>query len=107
MRIAELRHKIQIQEPERTEDGGGGAEIVWRIVADVWAKVEPVSGREEVNADKRRGQISHKLTIRWRPGMGPVQRLVHGGRVLEILSVYDPGERRRWLACACVEHTEP
>ncbi|MCP5083183.1 MAG: phage head closure protein [Alphaproteobacteria bacterium] len=107
MRIAELRHKIQIQSPTRTEDGGGGGEVAWHTVAEVWAKIAPTSGREEINAEKRRGTISHKVTLRWRPGMGPTQRIVHGTRGLQIESATDPGERRRWLICGCVERAEP
>ncbi len=107
MSIGDLRHKIQIQEPIRSEDGGGGGEIAWRYVAEVWAKIVPISGREDVNAEKRRGRISHMVTLRWRQGVRPTQRIVHGTRVLHIESVNDPGERRRWLICGCVERTEP
>ncbi len=107
MSIGDLRHKIQIQEPIRSEDGGGGGEIAWRYVATVWAKIMPTNGREEFNAEKRRGRVSHMVTLRWRPGVSPTQRIVHGTRVLQIESVADPDERRRWLICACVERTEP
>ncbi len=107
MSIGALRHKVQIQEPVRSEDGGGGGEISWRDVAEVWAKIAPTRGREEVNAEKRRGRVSHTVLLRWRPGMSPTQRIVHGTRVLQIESVTDLDERRRWLICACVERTEP
>lgn len=107
MSIGDLRHKIKIQEAVRTGDGGGGAEVVWRDVAEVWARIEPASGREEINAEKRRGRISHMVTVRWRPGMQPTQRFVLGARVFLIESVTDPGERRRWLNCSCVERTDP
>lgn len=107
MMIGKLRHKIQIQSPSRRDEEGGGAEITWQTEAEAWARIEPLSGREEVSAEKRRGRLRHTVTLRWRPGLGPTQRLLHGRRVLDIESVADPDGRRRWLVCACTEHTEP
>lgn len=107
MRIADLRHTVQIQEPQRTPDDGGGATVTWTTMGLVWAKVVPVTGREDVQSHKRRSVISHNVIVRWRPNLSPLHRLVWTDRVLEILSVYDPGGRRRWLVCACLERVNP
>lgn len=107
MSIGALRHKLHIQSPTRHRQDGGGAEVTWHTVAEVWARLQPRGGGEERAAEKRRGHLRHTVTLRWRPGLGPTQRFVLGGRVLQIESAADPDGRRRWLVCSCVERTEP
>lgn len=103
MRPGDLRHRLTLQQAVRTDDGGGGASETWQTLAVLWAAVEPAGGSESVRAEKLEGRITHHVTLRWRHGVTPSMRFLFGTRVLEIDSVFDPAEERRWLVCKCVE----
>ena len=46
----DLDQRIRIEAKTRVEDEGGGSAEAWVLVASVWAKVWPVSGRERAEA---------------------------------------------------------
>lgn len=107
MRPGALRHKLILEAPTRTGDGGGGAEVSWHKVDDVWVEITPGQGAETFTAEKRTSHLSHTVTLRWRADLAPTQRLRTGTRVLEIEAVADPDGRRRWLQCRCTERVNP
>lgn len=76
MNAGELRQRVTIQEPNDTRDALGGLVAGWSDVATVWAKVEPVSGREIVEADAVEARITHRVVIRWRDGLRTDMRAV-------------------------------
>lgn len=102
-RIGDLRHHIRLEEPVGLPDGGGGASLSYSLVAEIWAEVRPREGREAGNGDGVAASQTHEVWMRWRPGVTTEMRFVLGTRVLEILSVVDTGERRRWLKCLATE----
>ena len=54
-RIGKLRQRLTIERKTRTDDGGGGATIVWDEVAEVWGVVEAFTGKETIAADRVSG----------------------------------------------------
>ena len=105
-RLGALRHRVTIEEPVRTADEGGGADIAWSPVAIVWAEVAPKTGREVFESDQLGGRITHDVRMRYRQGISAKMRFVHQGRIFDIRHVASPSERREWLICACEEQTE-
>jgi len=102
----ELRHRLALQTPVVTDDGGGGLIRSWSLVAEVWGALRPLSGGEGVAADAIAGRVNHEVWIRYRPGVVPEMRFALGTRVFDIRSVIDVGERHRFLRCL-VEETVP
>lgn len=103
-RSGALRQRLVLEAPERVETEGGAATVTWAEVAALWAEVRPVSGREIVLADAVKARVTHEVSIRYRTGLRPEMRFAGpGARVLEIRSVLDLDERRRWLICQCEE----
>lgn len=102
-RIGDLRHRMTLQAPARTADGGGGASIVWALVAEVSAALRPATGGESLAADRLSGRVSHEIWIRHRAGVKGEMRFVLGARVFEIRAALDVAERRRWLRCLVEE----
>jgi SPP1 family predicted phage head-tail adaptor len=100
-RIGKLRHRLILEQPLRTDDGGGGAEAGWEQVAELWAAVEAVSGTETVAADRVSGHASYLITIRYREGLTPAMRFRRGAEGFHILSVLDRDGRKRFLVCHC------
>lgn len=104
-RVGALRHRIAIEEPLRTPDEAGGAEMTWSLVATTWAEISPKSGREVFESDQLGGRITHDVRLRYRAGLSPKMRITHRGRTFDIRHVASPDERREWLICACEETT--
>lgn len=99
-----LRHRITIQE-ER--DGGKNRfneQIkTWEDIATVWASIEPISGREYWAGQQVQSEITHRIRIRYRPGIKPAMRVLYQNRLFEIESVIDYQERHEFLQLMCKE----
>jgi SPP1 family predicted phage head-tail adaptor len=102
-RVGVLRRRLTLEAPVRTPGEGGAATITWSALAQVWAAITPVSGRELVRGDGMTARMTHEVLIRYRSGVRPEMRFTSGSRVFEIRVVMDEDERRRWLACLCEE----
>jgi SPP1 family predicted phage head-tail adaptor len=103
MNAGKLRQRVKIQELARVEDGYGGYAEAWRDVAAAWAAVEPLRGSERYAAQQVQAELTHRVVMRYRPGVRPQMRLVYGDRVLEIAAVIDMEERHKWLELLCTE----
>lgn len=101
--IGDLRHRLALQAPLESPDGGGGVTRVWSLVAEVWGVVKPASGGEAAEADGIHGRVSHEIWIRHRAGVGAEIRFVLGSRIFEVRAVIDSGERHRFLRCLVEE----
>lgn len=103
-RIGRLRHRLSIEQEQRTADGGGGAAVAWQEVAEVWGLVEATGGREEVGADRVTGTAQALIVIRHRGDVVPAMRFRRGGEAFHILAVLDKDGRGRFLSCLCERH---
>ena len=101
--IGDLRHRVQIESAARTSDGGGGATIIWTLVADVWAAIWPRASDEMLDLDRVAGKATHDIWIRYRGDVKPEMRIRFGGRVFDIRGCIDSEDRGRWLKCPSVE----
>ena len=103
-RIGKLRHRLRLERPWRTADGGGGAALAWEAIAELWGAVETASGGEHMSADRLSGQTQPVITIRYRDDIAPTMRFALGERLFQIRAVLDPDGRGRFLRCLCEEH---
>jgi SPP1 family predicted phage head-tail adaptor len=104
MKAGDLRHLIRIDEPVRTEEEGGGSVDRWTPFADgVWAAVVPLSGSERVAAMQSAATVSHRVELRYLPGLGEGMRVVHETRAFNIRAVLDIDERHREIHLLCDE----
>lgn len=102
-RIGALRQRVTLQRPVRTDAGGGAATLTWVNAASMFARVEPLSGREREIADRVASRVTHKVLIRYRDDVSPKMRFAAKTRVLEIDAVLDLEGDGRWLQCLCEE----
>ncbi|MFQ5774190.1 MAG: phage head closure protein [Kiloniellaceae bacterium] len=105
--IGRLRHRLTIQAENPAADAGGGQGAdPWAdpiTVATVWGRVEPLTGGERLRAMQVQDRLSHRITIRHRPGITPRMRIVFGARVFNVRAVINPEERDRVLELLCEE----
>ncbi len=101
VRIGDLRHRITIERPVRTDDDGGAATITWRAVATVWARIEDVGGEEFERSDTPTARRRVRIVMRHRADVDASMRIVGGANTYEITSTLDEEGRRQWLVCYC------
>jgi SPP1 family predicted phage head-tail adaptor len=78
-----LRHRIDIQVHEDTQDSNTGEVVVgWTTVySNVPAKIEPLSVREFMQSRADQSEISARITIRYKAGLNAGMRILHGSTV--------------------------
>jgi SPP1 family predicted phage head-tail adaptor len=104
MEAGKLRHKLTIQQKTITTDAFGGAIETWSDMAvNVWASVEPLSGRELATAQSVYAETTVKITMRYLSSVIPAMRIVFEGRFYNIQSVVDVDMRHRELIILCSE----
>ena len=104
MNIGSLSERFTLEQPVRTADGGGGASVTWQAVAELWARVRPVTGDERLVHDQLSARLTHEVWIRYRTGVAPAMRFRQGTRTYEIAAVLE-AKHRAWLKCLCEERT--
>ena len=104
MRAGRLRHRVTLQSQTTDRDTAGQKEDKWQNIATVWAAVEDVSGREIIRGGVASGQLTTRITIRYRSGLSNDMRIIHGNRTYELVSPpVDSSGRRRILELLCRE----
>jgi SPP1 family predicted phage head-tail adaptor len=99
-----LRHEIKIVDLVNTQDSFGGNAIDNETpFATVWAEVLDLSGRELEAAQQKVSQVTHRIMMRWIPGVRAKQNVWFDDRQFQIEDVQDPDERRKILYLLCIE----
>ena len=105
-RIGRLRNRVMLQRQTTEYDSLGRQSRdagQWTNVAQPWAEVREISGKESETAKQMGADASHAVTIRFRTGVTNKQRLLFRGRVLEIKAVLDGDGTQRELLLLCGE----
>lgn len=103
MNAGTLNKQITIQSPSTTQDDYGQPTTDWTDLMTTWASIRAATSKEVYAASGFTSQLSHIITIRWRPGVQANQRIAYRGRVFEIQTVADPDESRVELNLLCLE----
>lgn len=101
-----LRHRVTIEEPTETQNATTGAiAVTWSALwTNVPAEVAPRSGREFLAAQQLQAEVSTLITFRWRDGLTPKMRIVHGARIYNPATFLpDPDSGREYIVAACSE----
>ena len=99
MQAGRLNRRCTLQQPGTTTDELGQPIPGWTDVATVWASIVDVSGREYVAAGGLQNAAQTKITIRYRSGIVPSMRVVHGSDAYNVEAVL--GQDRRGLLLMC------
>lgn len=91
----ELTRRITLRVMVRTPDGGGGYTEAPQDIATVWAKVEPLEGREQLAAMQTGMQRPHRFTIRYRTDISGTTQVLYDGDRYDVTSVIDVEAARR------------
>lgn len=86
------RNKITIQVATLSNDGYGGQVESWETYKQVWAIIQPRSGREAVIQEQLQSRVDSYITIRYISALsdskdGAKYRILFNNRYFNILSV--------------------
>jgi SPP1 family predicted phage head-tail adaptor len=95
--IGEFRERISLQQEVRLGDGGGGVLLNWEEVAELWAAVEPLSGRETIQGEKVTALQTYRVRFRCEEYVRTSMRIVWQERVLNIRNIRHVDARGRLL----------
>lgn len=109
MQAGQLRRRILVEQPAETASARGGVTPNWATYLAAWAAIEPLTAREVEAAKARWGEVSHRVTIRYRPGVTNKMRVNYTltpdpPRYFDIRGIVNVDEHRRELELMCVEH---
>lgn len=98
MDVGTLRHSIRIYDKGTTTRNATGEEVPAydKLVAEVWAAVEPLSGREWIEANQLQSGVTIRIRIRYRDDIRAEMRVVEGTHTYHIAAppLEQLGERR-------------
>jgi SPP1 family predicted phage head-tail adaptor len=104
---------VAIEQKSSLKDSFGAPQELWSTVAQVRASFQTLSGQELFAAQKITPDVTHIITIRYRPGILADMRVnwtdtsEGRNRIFDILAPIDPTQRRRELHLHAVERNIP
>jgi SPP1 family predicted phage head-tail adaptor len=76
---------------------------VWTPYATRWAMIEPLQGRELIEAQQVKAEVSHKITILAGLTVSSKDRIRFGNRIFDIGPAVNVGEANRELQIMAIE----
>lgn len=93
MNPGKYNHIIFLQSKTVTTDTYGGPVESWADVATVWARVQPIKGREMIAAQAAQSETAVRFYTRWFDGVTTAMRIVYAGKNYDITGIVDIDER--------------
>jgi SPP1 family predicted phage head-tail adaptor len=93
IRPGELRERVTVQIASGSTNTLGETVLAWSDSTAVWASVEGVSSREQLTAGQNQIAISHRVRMRYLPGLTQSMRFSWRSKTLEIVSLLEHGNR--------------
>ena len=101
MRSGPMRHRVEIQEVTSSPDEMGQPTISWGTTQSAWAQIMPLTARELYFTKTVRPETTHRVTMRYFPGLTSANRLKMGSRIFNILGLINENElKKTWLVDA-------
>jgi SPP1 family predicted phage head-tail adaptor len=93
MDAGKLRERVTVQIASGTTNALGETVLAWSNSSAVWASVEGVSAREALTAGQQETTVSHRVRLRYLPGLTQNMRFSWRSRTLDIVSLLEHGNR--------------
>lgn len=105
MQAGKLRDRVDLQRVSVTPDSHGDQVKTWATLATVWASIEPLSGREFLQASQVMSDVTVRIRIRGRTDitLTPKDRVQFGTRLFDIRHVIDWGGKGVETQLMCTE----
>jgi SPP1 family predicted phage head-tail adaptor len=88
-----LRERVTVEVASVTTNNFGEAILTWGTASSVWASVEGVSAREALAAGQAEVSVTHRVRMRYLPGLTQQMRFSWRNRTLDIVSLLEHNNR--------------
>lgn len=104
-KAGKLRHRIEIQSRQKTQDENTGAEVVtWVTKAYAWAGYTAVSAKQFIAAQENKSEVTGTFLIRYQDGITPADRILWRNKYYDIQGVLeDPNSALEYLTLPVLE----
>ncbi len=103
-RIGKMRKRITIYDRADTEAGDFSVTVTRSNPRVVWAKVENITGTQQIDSRNAGTGISHRMTIRFRSDVTMRNQIGYKGKYYRIQTVQETDEDRgRFTVIECTE----
>jgi SPP1 family predicted phage head-tail adaptor len=105
----EFKHFITIAQANTTEDkfGGSSPDMAGATpIGNSYAKIEQLTLREMYTAQQRVSEVTHRVSLRWMPGVKAGMLVWHGRRQFQIQGVDNVKEMNKLLVLLCLERDD-
>jgi SPP1 family predicted phage head-tail adaptor len=103
--FGKMRERVRVEQAAESRNSIGEVVQSWSLFADRWASVEGLSSREALFSGQQQTEVTHRVRLRYVPGMHSRMRFVWRGRVLEIFSLLEHRNRSEHEAL-CTERLD-
>ncbi|KKL75138.1 hypothetical protein LCGC14_2057860 [marine sediment metagenome] len=103
MRAGPLRHPVTFFRTTETDDDDGVLVVTDQEVEDAWISIEPLRGREAIEAKQLNPTLTHKVRKRHGEVITPDCWFVHEGRTFNVIDVRNVDERDEMDELLCGE----
>ena len=107
MNPGRLRHCVEIQKPERSQDQQGGYVTRWVTIPHglVWCEIIPTSSSKAYEAAQLMHGVTHDIVTWYIPNVDATVRIKYGERLFQVRSVFNRLEENSELHFLCEEVT--
>jgi SPP1 family predicted phage head-tail adaptor len=88
-----LRERVTVQIASGATNALGETVLTWNNSTAVWASVEGVTARESLGLGQQEISVTHRVKMRYLPGLTQNMRFAWRNRTLEIVSLLERGNR--------------
>lgn len=93
-----LRERVTVQIASGSTNTLGETVLAWSDSTSAWASVEGVSAREALAAGQQETTITHRVRLRYLPGLTQQMRFSWRAKTLNIVSLLEYGNRTEHVA---------
>ena len=108
--IGELDQRVAIQTATMTRDSLNAEILTWSASRTVWAKVEPLRGKELLEHGAAESGVEYRVWIRWSRSLAVDAQMrltwTRDGktRTFDVTSVIERNADKEWLELMCKEY---
>ena len=106
MNPGKLRHLITIQARTKRQNEYGEVVEEWQTVAKAWAQIKPIKSSEYFAVFKEHTEVTHRIIIRYIDRLNFSMRILHKGRVFEVVGLRNFFERNEYLEIFAKERVD-
>jgi SPP1 family predicted phage head-tail adaptor len=107
MQAGKLRHYVQWYSTTQARDSYGDSITSYSLVGNLWARIEPLAGRELMHAQQAFAEATYRITARYDSALSAdVTDTIYWTsqtRRFEVLHIANADERNEYVVMLCKE----